>query len=61
MSAVKPVDAASLILVDDRGKTPKILMGKRHQDLKFMPSKFVFPGGRLDPSDRKAAAFGALD
>ena len=61
MSAVKPVDAASLILIDDSGKTPKILMGKRHQDLKFMPSKFVFPGGRLDPSDRKAAAFGALD
>lgn len=61
MSAVRPVDAASLILVDNRGKTPKILMGKRHKDLKFMPSKFVFPGGRLDPSDRRASAFGALD
>ena len=61
MSASKPVDAASLILIDDRGHEPKILMGKRHHSLKFMPSKFVFPGGRVDPSDRRTSAFGALD
>ena len=61
MTASKPVDAASLILIDDRGPAPKILMGRRHDSLKFMPSKFVFPGGRLDPSDRRASAFGALD
>lgn len=61
MSATRPVDAASLILIDDRERVPKILMGKRHHGLKFMPSKFVFPGGRLDPSDRRASAFGALD
>ena len=57
----KPRDAATLILVDRAGKTPKVLMGKRHPDLKFMPGKFVFPGGRLDPADRKMCCAGALD
>lgn len=57
----KPRDAATLILVDRAGKTPKVLMGKRHPALKFMPGKFVFPGGRLDPADRKMCCAGALD
>lgn len=56
-----PKDAATLILVDRSGKTPKVLMGKRHPNLKFMPGKFVFPGGRLDAADRAMSAAGALD
>jgi len=51
--AAIPRDAATLILVDFKGKSPKILMGRRHSSHKFMPNKFVFPGGRVDPSDRK--------
>ena len=47
----RPRDAATLIIVDSSDGTPRVLMGKRHPDHKFMPNKFVFPGGRVDPSD----------
>jgi 8-oxo-dGTP pyrophosphatase MutT (NUDIX family) len=49
---VRPKDAATLILVDRSGPVPKVLLGKRHQRHKFMPGRFVFPGGRVDPVDR---------
>ncbi len=44
----RPVDAATLILVDRTVATPKVLVGKRHDKVVFMPGKFVFPGGRVD-------------
>ena len=49
---IRPKDAATLILVDRSGPVPKVLLGKRHARLKFMPGKFVFPGGGLDPTDK---------
>ncbi|MFZ5690097.1 MAG: NUDIX hydrolase [Pseudomonadota bacterium] len=49
---VRPKDAATLIIVDRSGPAPKVLLGKRHHAHKFMPGKFVFPGGRLEPNDR---------
>ncbi len=49
---VRPKDAATLILIDRSGPVPKVLLGKRHGRHKFMPGKFVFPGGRVDPVDR---------
>jgi len=48
---VRPKDAATLILIDRSGREPKVLLGKRHQRHKFMPGKFVFPGGRVDRTD----------
>ncbi len=57
---LRPVDAATLILIDGRAKRPKVLMGKRSPKLKFMPGKFVFPGGRVDPEDGRMLAAGAL-
>lgn len=51
----RPRDAATLIVVDDSGAKPKILMGKRHEGHIFMPGKFVFPGGRVDPGDSRIA------
>ena len=48
----RPRDAATLILLDRSGPTPKVLMGKRHHGHVFLPGKFVFPGGRVDPADR---------
>lgn len=50
--SLKPKDAATLILIDRSGSVPRVLMGKRHQAHKFMPGKYVFPGGRLDAADR---------
>jgi 8-oxo-dGTP pyrophosphatase MutT (NUDIX family) len=46
-----PRDAATLILIDRNDGEAKVLLGKRHIDHKFMPGKFVFPGGRVEPHD----------
>jgi 8-oxo-dGTP pyrophosphatase MutT (NUDIX family) len=51
--AVKPKDAATLIIVRRDNKHPKILMGKRAASHKFMPNKFVFPGGKVDAGDSR--------
>jgi 8-oxo-dGTP pyrophosphatase MutT (NUDIX family) len=60
--ALRPRDAATLIVVEhsDRGAA-RVLMGKRHAGHRFMPGKFVFPGGRVEPEDRRMTAAGALD
>ena len=49
----RPKDAATLILVDRSGSMPKVLVGRRHDKVVFMPGKFVFPGGRVDKSDNR--------
>jgi 8-oxo-dGTP pyrophosphatase MutT (NUDIX family) len=58
---VRPKDAATLILVDRAGPVPKVLLGKRHHGHKFMPGKFVFPGGRVDAADRSMPVAHELD
>ena len=57
----EPRDAATLMLIDRSGETPKVLLGRRHHGHKFMPGKFVFPGGRIEPLDAKMPAMGQLD
>ena len=57
---LRPKDAATVLIIDRSAKVPRVLMGKRHPGHKFMPGKFVFPGGRIDPEDRRMAATGAL-
>jgi 8-oxo-dGTP pyrophosphatase MutT (NUDIX family) len=49
---LKPRDSATLILIDRADKVPKVLLGRRHERHRFMPGKFVFPGGRIEPADR---------
>jgi 8-oxo-dGTP pyrophosphatase MutT (NUDIX family) len=44
-------DAATLILIDRSEATPKVLLGRRHAGHKFLPGRFVFPGGRVERSD----------
>ncbi|MDO8421263.1 MAG: NUDIX hydrolase [Parvibaculum sp.] len=51
---VRPRDAASLVIVDTSGAEPRVLMGRRHAKMKFIPDAFVFPGGKLDPDDMHA-------
>ncbi len=50
---MRPKDAATLILVDRSASVPKVLVGRRHDKVVFMPGKFVFPGGRVDKSDNR--------
>src|ERR1700730_6925549 len=49
----RPKDAATLILIDRSGDKPKVLVGKRHDNVVFMPGKYVFPGGRVDKADNR--------
>jgi 8-oxo-dGTP pyrophosphatase MutT (NUDIX family) len=60
-ATLRPKDAATLILIDRSGPTPKVLLGKRHHGHAFMPSKFVFPGGRVEPHDRHVPVVAGLD
>lgn len=53
MSAVKPRDAASLVLLRDASDGPEVLMGRRHSRHAFIPDAFVFPGGKLDADDKR--------
>jgi 8-oxo-dGTP pyrophosphatase MutT (NUDIX family) len=56
----EPRDAATLMLIDRSGAQPKVLLGRRHAGHKFMPGKFVFPGGRIEPLDRSMTAVSEL-
>lgn len=54
-AALRPRDAATLVIVDRSGETPRILMGRRRPDQVFLPDTFVFPGGRVESADRAFA------
>ena len=43
--------AATVILWRDGAQGREILMGQRGAGAVFMPSKYVFPGGGVDPDD----------
>ena len=50
---VRPRDAASLILLRGEGQGLELLAGRRPGHVRFMPGVWVFPGGAIDPEDRK--------
>jgi 8-oxo-dGTP pyrophosphatase MutT (NUDIX family) len=58
--AVRPKDAASLILWREGPNGTEVLMGRRHRDMRFMPGVLVFPGGRVDRADYRARPLNAL-
>ena len=52
----RPRDAATMIIIDRAAASPQVLLGRRHAGHKFMPGKLVFPGGRVEPLDRRMAS-----
>ncbi len=53
--------AATIILARHTQDGPAVLMGQRGAGAAFMPTKYVFPGGAVDPEDHAAPASGMLD
>ena len=52
----KPRKASTIIIVKECDKKQnefKVLMLQRHPGNKFMPLKYVFPGGSMDLQDKK--------
>jgi 8-oxo-dGTP pyrophosphatase MutT (NUDIX family) len=47
----KPRDAGTIIVWRAGAKGVEVLMGRRSRRAAFVPSFFVFPGGRVDPDD----------
>lgn len=56
----RPKDAATLILLRRDTAQTRVLMGKRSRGHTFMPDKYVFPGGRVDPQDARAPVLTSL-
>jgi 8-oxo-dGTP pyrophosphatase MutT (NUDIX family) len=52
MPYLRPRNSATLILIDRSDPVPKVLLGRRHKRHRFLPGKFVFPGGRVERTDR---------
>jgi 8-oxo-dGTP pyrophosphatase MutT (NUDIX family) len=59
--AIRPRHAATLIVVRRDAQKPRLLMGRRAKGHAFMPSKWVFPGGRVDRGDFTAPSASELD
>ncbi len=58
--ALRPRDAASLVLLDRSRDTMRVLMGRRSKAHVFMPDLHVFPGGRRDPGDHRLPSMGDM-
>lgn len=56
----RPRDASTLILIRRDQAAPRVLMGKRSGRHDFMPDKYVFPGGRVDPQDGRVVCYSDL-
>ena len=52
--------AATTVLLRQGADGPQVLMGQRGAGAVFMPSKYVFPGGGVDPADHRAPTPGLL-
>lgn len=55
--AVRPRDAAGVVVLRSGRRGPEVLLGRRSRRARFMPGVYVFPGGGLDPLDRQASGF----
>lgn len=51
---MRPRDAASLILLRLENGEQSVLVGRRPPGARFMPGRYVFPGGAVEPDDARA-------
>ncbi|HEX6835591.1 MAG TPA: NUDIX domain-containing protein [Polyangia bacterium] len=51
-----PRPAATVVLLRDAAGGPEVLMVRRHRGSSFMADAYVFPGGRVEPSDGEGEA-----
>ncbi|SON55601.1 NUDIX domain protein [Hartmannibacter diazotrophicus] len=58
---LRPKDAATILILDKTLSGIRVLMGRRPAKDAFMPAAYVFPGGRVDPTDGRAFAASELD
>ncbi len=55
---VRPVPAAALVLLrENRTSSIEVLLGRRHDNARFMPGIYVVPGGRVEPEDGQPSGF----
>ena len=54
-------DASTVILIRKKDNNNYVLMGQRGKNAVFMPSKYVFPGGAVDPQDSDIKLAGQLE
>ena len=58
---MRPRDAASLILLRLEGREHRVLVGRRPPEARFLPGRYVFPGGAVEPDDSRARPASALN
>jgi 8-oxo-dGTP pyrophosphatase MutT (NUDIX family) len=58
--ALRPKRSATLLILRRDGQGLRVLMGRRNAGQKFMPNRWVFPGGRVERGDWRAPATGEL-
>ncbi len=58
---VRPRDAASLIRLHREGRGLQVLVGRRPPQARFLPGRYVFPGGAVEPGDSRARPASALN
>jgi len=51
----EPIRPAASVVLIRRDGSDRVLMGQRGAGAVFMPSKYVFPGGRVDSGDHAAS------
>lgn len=58
---VTPAAAATVVVVREGPSGPEVLLVQRHRATAFMGGAFVFPGGRVEPSDGDEALVARVD
>lgn len=58
--AVRPRDAATIIIWRRKRGRVRVLMGERHRAHTFLPHRYVFPGGRVEGQDARVRSAGEM-